>query len=51
MPRTVYEELGCESGTGAHEDVLVFASHTTSHMDTLIPVYENGAPSRFAERG
>ena len=38
----VYEELGCESGTGAHEDVLVFASHTTSHMDALIHVYEHG---------
>jgi kynurenine formamidase len=44
-----YEEYGCKPGTGAHEDVLVFASHTTSHMDALIHVYEahqhyNGVP-------
>src|SRR6478752_3706210 len=32
---------GCRVGTGAHEDVLVFASHTTSHMDALIHVYGN----------
>lgn len=31
---------GCAPGTGAHEDVLIFASHTTSHMDALIHVYE-----------
>jgi len=31
---------GAADGTGAHEDVLVFASHTTSHMDALCHVYE-----------
>jgi kynurenine formamidase len=46
----IYEAFGCQPGTGAHEDVLVFASHTTSHMDALIHVYEkshhyNGVPS------
>jgi kynurenine formamidase len=38
----IYEEYGCKPGTGAHEDVVVFASHTTSHMDALIHVYEDG---------
>lgn len=32
---------GCAPGTGAHEDVMIFASHTTSHMDALIHVYED----------
>jgi kynurenine formamidase len=46
----VYRSLGCAPGTGANEDVLVLASHTTSHMDALIHVYEdfqhyNGIPS------
>jgi kynurenine formamidase len=46
----IYEAYGCKPGTGAHEDVVVFASHTTSHMDALIHVYEegkhyNGVPS------
>ena len=31
---------GAADGVGAHEDVLVFASHTTSHMDALCHVYE-----------
>lgn len=31
---------GAAEGTGAHEDVLVFASHITSHMDALCHVYE-----------
>ncbi len=35
----MYDGMGCEPGTGAHEDVLVFASHTTSHMDALCHVY------------
>jgi kynurenine formamidase len=35
-----YEVYGAAPGTGAHEDVLVFASHTTSHMDALSHVYE-----------
>ena len=38
----MYEGFGCKPGTGAHEDVLIFASHTTSHMDALIHVYEDG---------
>jgi kynurenine formamidase len=46
----IYEMYGCAAGTGAHEDVLVMASHTTSHMDALVHVYEghqhyNGVPS------
>jgi kynurenine formamidase len=45
-----YRALGCEPGTGANEDVLVLASHTTSHMDALVHVYEdlrhyNGVPA------
>ena len=35
----IYEMYGCHQGTGAHEDVLVMASHTTSHMDALVHVY------------
>jgi kynurenine formamidase len=35
----IYEVYGCHQGTGAHEDVLVMASHTTSHMDALVHVY------------
>lgn len=38
----IYEAYGCKPGTGAHEDVVIFASHTTSHMDALIHVYEDG---------
>jgi kynurenine formamidase len=38
----IYEAYGCKPGTGAHEDVMIFASHTTSHMDALIHVYEDG---------
>lgn len=38
----IYAEYGCHAGTGAHEDVLVMASHTTSHMDALVHVYEEG---------
>lgn len=37
----LYRDFGCKPGTGANEDVLVFASHTTSHMDALIHVYED----------
>jgi kynurenine formamidase len=36
-----FAEYGCKPGTGAHEDVVIFASHTTSHMDALIHVYED----------
>lgn len=35
----IYKMYGCHDGTGAHEDVLVMASHTTSHMDGLVHVY------------
>ena len=35
----MYSGMGCADGTGAHEDILVFASHTTSHMDALCHVY------------
>jgi kynurenine formamidase len=35
----IYAARGCHVGTGAHEDVLVMASHTTSHMDALVHVY------------
>ena len=35
----IYKVYGCHDGTGAHEDVLVMASHTTSHMDALVHVY------------
>jgi kynurenine formamidase len=35
-----YAMMGCAEGTGTHEDVLVLASHTTSHMDALVHVYE-----------
>jgi kynurenine formamidase len=38
----IYEAYGCSPGTGANEDVMIFASHTTSHMDALIHVYEDG---------
>ncbi len=46
----IYDQYGAKPGTGAHEDVMIFASHTTSHMDALIHVYEdeqhyNGIPS------
>ena len=34
-----FAQFGCQPGTGSHEDVLVMASHTTSHMDALIHVY------------
>jgi kynurenine formamidase len=45
----MYADFGAKDGTGAHEDVLVMASHTTSHMDALVHVYEdfthyNGVP-------
>jgi kynurenine formamidase len=32
---------GAPPGTGSHEDVLVLASHTTSHMDALIHAYSD----------
>lgn len=36
-----YRAFGCDEGTGSHEDVLVIASHSTSHIDALIHVYGN----------
>jgi kynurenine formamidase len=46
----MFRDFGCQPGTGVNEDVVVFASHTTSHMDALIHVYEdwqhyNGVPA------
>ncbi len=46
----MFSAFGCEPGTGANEDVLILASHTTSHMDALSHIYEdfrhyNGIPS------
>lgn len=38
----IYAGFGCPPGTGSNEDVMVFASHATSHMDALIHVYEDG---------
>ncbi len=37
----MYAHFGATPGLGAHEDVLVMASHTTSHMDALVHVYED----------
>jgi len=37
----IYDMYGAKKGTGAHEDVLVMASHTTSHMDALVHVYDD----------
>jgi kynurenine formamidase len=36
-----FSRFGCKPGTGSNEDVLVLASHTTSHMDALVHVYED----------
>ena len=36
---TVPPEMGCHVGTGAHEDVVVMASHNATHMDALIHVF------------
>jgi kynurenine formamidase len=45
-----FAAMGCAPGTGANEDVFVIPSHTTSHIDALIHVYEgfehyNGVPA------
>lgn len=37
----MYEPYGGAPGVGCHEDVLVLASHTSTHMDALCHVYEN----------
>ena len=37
----IFARYGCADGTGSNEDVMIFASHTTSHMDALIHVYED----------
>lgn len=47
---------GASKGTGFHEDVMIFASHTTTHMDALVHVYEdhrsyNGVPSDAMHAG
>lgn len=41
--------FGAAAGTGANEDIVQFASHTTTHIDALCHVYEekkyyNGVP-------
>ncbi|MCW2767876.1 cyclase family protein [Nocardioides sp.] len=38
----MYEPYGGTPGVGCHEDVLVLASHTSTHMDALCHVYEGG---------
>ncbi|MGE0880517.1 MAG: cyclase family protein [Acidimicrobiia bacterium] len=35
----MYEFMGMQPGSGTNEDVLVMASHTTSHMDALVHMY------------
>jgi len=35
----MYEKFGADPGVGANEDLLVFASHTTTHIDSLCHVY------------
>src|SRR5919107_465443 len=37
----MYAPYGGTPGVGCHEDVLVLASHTSTHMDALCHVYEN----------
>ena len=39
----MFEPFGGSPGTGCNEDVLVMASHTTTHMDALCHVYHEGA--------
>lgn len=39
---TYAPEMGCAPGTGAHEDVIVMASHNATHMDALIHFYVDG---------
>jgi len=38
----MFEPFGATPGTGCNEDVLVMASHTTTHMDALCHVYHEG---------
>lgn len=38
----MYEPYGGTPGVGCLEDVLTLASHTSTHMDALCHVYENG---------
>jgi kynurenine formamidase len=38
----MYEPYGGSPGCGCHEDVLILASHSSTHMDALCHVYEDG---------
>jgi kynurenine formamidase len=38
----MYEPYGGKPGVGCHEDVLMLASHTSTHMDALCHVYAGG---------
>jgi kynurenine formamidase len=38
----MFEPYGGTPGVGCHEDVLVLASHTSTHMDALCHVYADG---------
>lgn len=37
----MYAGMGMKPGSGTNEDVLVMASHTTSHMDALVHMYSD----------
>jgi kynurenine formamidase len=39
----LYGSYGAPSDVGGNEDMLVFASHTTTHIDALCHVHEGGA--------
>lgn len=39
----MYEPYGGTPGTGCHEDIIVVASHSSTHMDALCHVYADGA--------
>jgi kynurenine formamidase len=39
----MYAPYGGTPGTGCHEDVLILASHTSTHMDALCHVYSDGS--------
>lgn len=39
----MFEPFGGKPGTGINEDMLMMASHTTTHMDALCHIYHDGA--------
>ena len=43
-----YAMMGCAEGTGTHEDVLVLASHTTSHMSSRSSALRRSGRSRHS---